>query len=55
MAAHCRILSWGIPWTGEPGRLHSPKDRKEPDKTKPILTLNFSSLNPKKGMIPGGL
>ena len=48
MAAHSRILSWRIPWTGEPGRLYSPKDRKEPDETKPILTLNFSSLNPRR-------
>ena len=23
MAAHSSILAWGIPWTGEPGRLQS--------------------------------
>jgi len=24
MATHSRILAWRIPWTKEPGRLHSP-------------------------------
>ena len=23
MATHCSILAWRIPWTEEPGRLHS--------------------------------
>ena len=23
MAIHSRILAWGIPWTGQPGGLHS--------------------------------
>ena len=23
MTIHTSILAWGIPWTGEPGRLHS--------------------------------
>lgn len=35
-------------------RLYSPKDRKESDKTKPMLTLDFSSLNPKMEVISGG-
>ena len=25
MATHSRILAWEIPWTEEPGRLHSPQ------------------------------
>ena len=29
MATHCRILAWRIPWTEEPGGLHSPWGRKE--------------------------
>ena len=24
MAIHCSILVWEVPWTEEPGRLHSP-------------------------------
>ena len=29
MATHSSILAWIIPWTEEPGRLHSPWGRKE--------------------------
>ena len=33
MATHSSILAWKIPWTEEPGRLHSPWGRKELDTT----------------------
>ena len=33
MAAHSSILAWRIPWTEEPGRLYSPRGRKESDTT----------------------
>ena len=33
MATHSSILAWRIPWTEEPGGLHSPWGHKEPDKT----------------------
>ena len=43
MATHSSILAWRIPWTEEPGGLHtvSPWDRKESDRTE-RLTLSFS-------------
>ena len=28
MATHCSILAWEIPWTDEPGGLHSPRGHK---------------------------
>ena len=31
MATHSSIFAWKIPWTEEPGRLHSPWGRKEWD------------------------
>ena len=33
MATHSSILAWRIPWVEEPGGLHSPQGRKEPDTT----------------------
>ena len=33
MAAHSRILAWRIPWTEEPGGLHSPWGHRESDRT----------------------
>ena len=36
MAIHSRILAWKIPWMEEPGRLHSPWDRKESDMTEQL-------------------
>ena len=33
MATHSSILAWRIPWTEEPGGLHSPRGRKELDTT----------------------
>ena len=41
MATHSSILAWKIPWTEEPGRLHSQWGRKELDTTEQ-LTLSFS-------------
>ena len=35
-ATHFSILAWRIPWTEEPGRLHSPWDRKESDMTEQL-------------------
>ena len=33
MANHSSILAWNIPWTEEPGGLHSPWGHKESDTT----------------------
>ena len=33
MATHSSILAWRMPWTEEPGRLHSPCGHKESDMT----------------------
>ena len=41
MATRPSILAWRIPWTEEPGRLHSPWGCKETDTTE-HLTLSFS-------------
>ena len=41
MATHSSILAWRIPWTEEPGRLHSPWGHKESDMTEQ-LTLSIS-------------
>ena len=41
MATHSSILAWKIPWTEEPGRLHSPWGRKESDMTE-RLHFHFS-------------
>ena len=40
MATRSSILAWRIPWTEEPGRLHSPWGCKETDTTE-HLTLPF--------------
>ena len=41
MATHSSILAWRIPWTEEPGGLHSPWGHKEPDKTERLSTHNI--------------
>ena len=41
MATHSSFLAWRIPWTEEPGGLHSPRDHKESDTTE---RLHFTSL-----------
>ena len=40
MATRSSILAWRIPWTEEPGRLHSPWGYKETDTTE-HLTLSL--------------
>ena len=41
MATHSSSLTWKIPWTEEPGRLHSPWGHEESDTTE---QLHFTSL-----------
>ena len=41
MASHSSILAWKIPWTEEPGRLHSPWGRKESDTTERLHSLTI--------------
>ena len=36
MAAHSTILAWRIPWTEEPGGLHSMDGRKDLDMTEQL-------------------
>ena len=40
MAAHSSILAWKIPWTEEPGGLHSPWGHKESDTTEHARRLD---------------
>ena len=42
MASHSSILAWRIPWTEEPGGLHSPWGHKELDMTELLNTHKFS-------------
>ena len=42
MATHSSILAWRIPWTEEPGELHSPSGRQESDMTEQLN--NHTSL-----------
>ena len=44
MATYFSILAWRIPWTEEPGRLHSPWGPKELD-TSEQLTLSLHLLS----------
>ena len=41
MATHSSSFTWKIPWTEEPGRLHSPWGHEESDTTE---RLHFTSL-----------
>ena len=43
-ATHSRILAWRIPWTEEPGRLHSPWGHKGSDTTE-RFSFHFTSLS----------
>ena len=36
MAIHFNIPAWRVPWTGEPGGLHSPESCRESDTTEVI-------------------
>ena len=47
MATHSSILAWRIPWTEEPGGLHSPWGCKESDIAE--------QLSMHSGRAPGGL
>ena len=42
MATHSTLLAWKISWVEEPGRLYSPRGRKESDATE---RLHFIRLN----------
>ena len=41
MVTHSSILACRIPWTGEPGRLHSPWEHKELDTTEQLSLSPF--------------
>ena len=41
MATHSTILAWRIPWTEEPGGLHSPWGHKELNMTERLTLLNL--------------
>ena len=43
MATHSSILAWRIPWTEEPGGLHS-RGRKESDTTEQLSSLHYGHL-----------
>ena len=45
MATHSSILAWRIPWTEEPGGLHSLWYRKELDTTERCTTICFSEFS----------
>ena len=44
MATCSSILAWKIPWTEEPGGLHSPRGCKELDVTEHAHTNNWGPL-----------
>ena len=44
MATHSSILVWEMPWTEEPGRLHSVRVIKESDMTKHNRTAAHQAL-----------
>ena len=49
LATHSSILAWKIPWTENPGRLHSPRDGKESDITEqPSLSQRSEQTNMSK-------
>ena len=41
---HSSILAWKIPWTEEPGRLHSPWGHKELGVTEQLTLSHFKTL-----------
>ena len=45
IATHSSTLAWKIPWTEEPGRLHSPWGRKQSDMTEQLNFLSFFSFS----------
>ena len=59
MAIHSSTIAWKIPWTEEPGRLHSPWGCQESDMTERLHLHLYLSLNskqlPKLGLLPSFL
>ena len=45
MATHSSTLTWKIPWTEDPGRLHSPGGHKESDTTEQLHFTSNSQVN----------
>ena len=45
MATHSSILAWRIPWTEEPGGLHSSRGCKESDTTERLHCLEIAQLS----------
>ena len=45
MAIHSSTIAWKIPWTEEPGRLHSPWGRKESDTTERLHLPYLSKIS----------
>ena len=45
MAMHSRILAWRIPWTEEPGGLHTVHGRKELDTTEQLTLMRYIIFN----------
>ena len=46
MEIYSSILAWRIPWTEEPGKLHSPWGRKELD----VIWSDLACMHPGKGL-----
>ena len=44
METHSSVLAWRIPWTEEPGRLHSAWGRKELDMTERLSIAYHSNI-----------
>ena len=44
IVTHSSILAWRIPWTEEPGRLHSPWNLKELDTTEQLHSLEQNTI-----------
>ena len=45
MATHSSIFAWRIPWTEEPGGLHSPWGCKESDMNERLKQLSFFHIH----------
>ena len=55
MSAHSSILAWRIPWTEEPGKLHSPWGHKESDTTERLtLLLSLAAQNNRRSCVGAG-
>ena len=49
MATHSSILTWRIPWTEEPGGLHSPWGHRELDMTERLTHTQCPEQSPERG------